>query len=56
MNNYELAYGTGIKTEFDVVKLCLTKIAIIKEVIDTKGINCIETYLYERASKLKESE
>ena len=53
MEEIELIYGTGCKTEKDVVEECIRRIRLIENVIDIKGIEFIHTYLSDKLNELK---
>lgn len=52
MENLELIYGTGYKTELDVVIGCIGVITSIEAVLDVKGIAFVHTYLSQRLAEI----
>lgn len=45
-------FGSDIKTEQDIIRKCLGNISYINAVIDIKGLDIIETYLYLKLDEL----
>ena len=56
MNEIELRYGKGIKTEQKVIEECLNKINLIESVIHIGGLDFIHQYLRDRYMKVKEND
>lgn len=48
----QLSFGSDVKTEQDIIRKCLGNISYINAVIDIKGLNVIETYLYLKLDEL----